>query len=30
VRDYRRPPERAALRSGPTLPLVISRLDETV
>lgn len=27
-RDYRHPPERATLRSGPELPLVITRLDE--
>jgi hypothetical protein len=27
-RDYRNPPERATLRSGPELPLVITRLDE--
>ena len=30
VRDYRHPPERATLRSGPDLPLVISRLDEAM
>jgi hypothetical protein len=29
-RDYRNPPERATLRSGPELPLVITRLDEPI
>ena len=28
VRDYRLPPQRATLRSGPEIPLVISRVDE--
>jgi hypothetical protein len=30
IRDYRSPPERATLRSGPDLPLVISRVDEAM
>jgi len=28
VRDYRTAPERATLRSGPTLPLVITRISD--